>query len=56
MTSPTLTTEDQSIDLTIATAADTILSQLGKPPRAKPVIKTIQPTVVIGESTGPAKR
>ncbi|WP_414663902.1 LacI family DNA-binding transcriptional regulator [Horticoccus sp. 23ND18S-11] len=52
MTSPTLTTVDQSIDTTIATAAELILSQLGKPVRTKPIIKTIAPTLVIGESTG----
>jgi LacI family transcriptional regulator len=55
MTSPTLTTVDQSIDLTVTTAAELILSQLGKPPGTKPVIKTIEPQLVIGESTGPAK-
>lgn len=55
MTWPTLTTVDQNIDVTIATAAELILSQLDKPLRAKPVIKTIEPKLVVGESTGPAK-
>jgi DNA-binding LacI/PurR family transcriptional regulator len=55
MTSPTLTTVDQSIDITVTTAAELILSQLGKPLRTKPIIKTIAPELVIGESTGPAK-
>ena len=55
MTSPTLTTVDQSIDTTIATAADLIFSQLGKPLRTKPIIRTIEPKLVIGESTGPVK-
>jgi DNA-binding LacI/PurR family transcriptional regulator len=55
MTWPTLTTVDQSIDTTIATAAELILSQIGKPVRAKPIIKTIKPTLIIGESTGPVK-
>lgn len=55
MTSPTLTTVDQSIDTTIATAAELVLAQLGKPLRAKPVVKTIEPQLVIGESTGPAR-
>jgi DNA-binding LacI/PurR family transcriptional regulator len=55
MTSPTLTTIDQSIDTTIAAAAEVILSQLGKPPRGKPIVRTILPQLVIGESTGPAK-
>lgn len=52
MASPTLTTVDQSIDLTVATAAELVLSQLGKPLRTKPIIRTIEPTLVIGESTG----
>jgi DNA-binding LacI/PurR family transcriptional regulator len=55
MTWPTMTTVDQSIDTTIATAAELILSQIGQPVRTKPIIKTIKPTLVIGESTGPVK-
>jgi DNA-binding LacI/PurR family transcriptional regulator len=55
MTWPTLTTVDQNIDTTVATAAELILSQIGKPVRTKPIIKTIEPNLVIGESTGPAK-
>jgi DNA-binding LacI/PurR family transcriptional regulator len=55
MTSPTLTTVDQNIETTIATAAEVILSQLDQPPRAKPIIKTIEPRLVIGQSTGAAR-
>jgi DNA-binding LacI/PurR family transcriptional regulator len=55
MTSPTLTTVDQNIDVTIATSAELVLSQLNVPLRAKPVVKTIEPRLVLGESTGPAK-
>jgi DNA-binding LacI/PurR family transcriptional regulator len=55
MTSPTLTTVDQNIETTIATAAEVILSQLNQPPRPRPIVKTIEPKLVIGESTGPAK-
>jgi DNA-binding LacI/PurR family transcriptional regulator len=55
MTSPTLTTVDQSIDTTVATAADLIFSQLGKPLRTKPIIRTIEAKLVIGESTGAVK-
>ncbi|HUR58577.1 MAG TPA: LacI family DNA-binding transcriptional regulator [Opitutaceae bacterium] len=55
MTWPTLTTVDQSIDLTIETAAKVILSQLDQPPRTKPLVKTIPPQLIVGESTGPAK-
>ena len=55
MTSPTMTTVDQSIDTTVATAAEMVLAQLGKPLRAKPVVKTIEPRLIVGESTGPAQ-
>jgi DNA-binding LacI/PurR family transcriptional regulator len=55
MTLPTLTTVDQNIETTIATAAELILSQLGKPLRTKPIIKTIEAKLVVGESTGPAR-
>ena len=55
MTSPTVTTVDQNIDTTIATAADLIFSQLGKPVKPKPVIRTIEPKLILGESTGPAR-
>jgi DNA-binding LacI/PurR family transcriptional regulator len=55
MTWPTLTTVDQNIDVTVTTAAELILSQLDKPLREKPIIKTIEPLLVIGESTGPVK-
>lgn len=56
MTCPTLTTVDQSIEATVTTAADTLLGLLDRPPRAKPIVKTIAPTLVVGESTCPARR
>jgi DNA-binding LacI/PurR family transcriptional regulator len=55
MTTPTLTTIDQNIDATIATAADVILAQLGAPARAKPLVHMIEPALVVRESTGPAR-
>src|SRR4051812_29654247 len=55
MTSPTLTTVDQNIDITIGTAAELVLAQLDQPPRAKPMIRTIVPKLILGESTGAAK-
>ncbi|HVS53468.1 MAG TPA: LacI family DNA-binding transcriptional regulator [Opitutaceae bacterium] len=55
MVSPTLTTVDQNIDGTIATAAEVIFSQLDKVPRAKPIVRTIEPKLVLAESTGPVK-
>jgi DNA-binding LacI/PurR family transcriptional regulator len=53
MTSPTLTTVDQNIDTTVATAADVIVAQLGRPLPTRPIIKTIEPQLIVGESTGP---
>ncbi|MEO5960454.1 MAG: LacI family DNA-binding transcriptional regulator [Opitutaceae bacterium] len=55
MVSPTLTTVDQNIATTIETAAEVLLSQLDQPPPARPIVRTIEPHVVVGESTGPAK-
>jgi DNA-binding LacI/PurR family transcriptional regulator len=55
MTTPTLTTVDQSIDATIATAAEVLLAQLDAVPRAKPIIRMIAPALVVRESTGPAR-
>lgn len=55
MTEPTLTTVDQNIETTVTTAADWMLAQLGQPLRAKPFVRTIEPRLVIGGSTGPAK-
>lgn len=55
MTSPTLTTVDQAIDATIATAAEIILAQLDGDRPEKPLIKTIPPELVLGESTGPVR-
>jgi DNA-binding LacI/PurR family transcriptional regulator len=55
MTWPTLTTVDQNIETTIATAAEVLLAQLDRPLRPKPVIRTIEPKLVVGESTGAAR-
>lgn len=55
MTLPTLTTVDQNIDKTIATAAELLLLQLDRPPNARPIVRTIEPELVIGESTGVVK-
>ena len=55
MTSPTLTTVDQSIDATVAAAAEMLLAQLGRPLPARPVIRTIEPKLIVGESTGPVR-
>jgi DNA-binding LacI/PurR family transcriptional regulator len=55
MTTPTLTTVDQNIPGTIETAAEVLLAQLGAPPRAKPIIRLIEPALIVRESTGPAR-
>ena len=55
MTSPTLTTVDQNIEATIATAANVLLGQLDAPPPAKPIIRMIAPELIMRESTGPAR-
>lgn len=55
MTSPTLTTVDQNIAGTVATAAEVLLEQLAGPVRAKPIVRLIKPGLVVRESTGPAR-
>jgi DNA-binding LacI/PurR family transcriptional regulator len=55
MTSPTLTSVDQNIAGTVATAAEVLVAQLGVPLPAKPIIRTIAPSLVVRESTGPAR-
>jgi DNA-binding LacI/PurR family transcriptional regulator len=55
MTTPTLTTVNQNIDDTIATAAEIILSQLDAPPKAKPIVRMITGELVVRESTGMAR-
>ena len=55
MTSPMLTTVDQNIAGTVATAAEVLLAQLGVPLPAKPIIRTILPQLIVRESTGPAR-
>lgn len=55
MTTPTLTTIDQNIEATIATAANAILAQLNLPPRKRPLVHMIAPELVVRESTGPAR-
>lgn len=55
MTWPTLTTVDQNIDTTIEIAAEVLISQMGKPLRDKPLVRTIPPVLVVGESTGRVK-
>lgn len=52
MTTPGLTSVDQEIEATIRTAADLLVSRIGKPANARPVLKTIPPRLVVRGSTG----
>ena len=56
MTTPRLTSVDQQISKTIDHAAETLLSQIGQPPKKKPSVRMIEPLLVPRESTGPARR
>jgi len=55
MPTPALTSIDQRIEETIQAAVDVLLSQLGQPARQRPLIKMIEPQLVVRGSTGPAK-
>ncbi len=56
MTAPSLTSVDQRIDYTIETAMEILLSQIDKPLRTKPLVRLIDPQLIIRASTGPAPR
>jgi DNA-binding LacI/PurR family transcriptional regulator len=55
MTQPALTSLDQKIDETVDAAADLLLSQIGAPQRTRPIARSIEPLLVIRQSTGPAR-
>jgi LacI family transcriptional regulator len=55
MPTPTLTSVDQRIDETILAAGEVLLPQLGAAPRTRPIIKMIEPLLVVRGSTGPAR-
>jgi len=56
MLTPTLTSVDQRVTQTAELAADLLLTQIGQPPRIKPLVQLIAPLLVERESTGPAPR
>jgi len=56
MPNPELTSIDQQIEATVSSAVDILLSQIGKPRPAAPIIRTIEPVLVVRGSTGPAAR
>lgn len=55
MAVPNITSVDQRVDKTIQVAVDQVLDQMGKPPRTKPVVKMIDPLLIVRGSTGPAR-
>jgi LacI family transcriptional regulator, galactose operon repressor len=52
MTKPTLTSVDQQIEQTVEAAAEILLGKIGHPAPRHPVVRTIQPLLVVRESTG----
>lgn len=56
MTTPELTSVDQRMEETVAAAADLILAQIGKPLRARPVVRMVEPRLVVRDSTAAAPR
>jgi DNA-binding LacI/PurR family transcriptional regulator len=56
MTAPSLTSVDQHIDVTINTAVEMLLAQIEQNSSATPLIRLIDPQLVIRASTGPARR
>jgi DNA-binding LacI/PurR family transcriptional regulator len=53
MPRPALTSIDQQIDQTIQAGVALLLSQIGQPPRANAILQTIEPKIVIRQSTDP---
>lgn len=55
MPTPSLTSVDQRIEETVQTAVQVLVPQLGQPPRVRPVVRMIDPLLVVRQSTGPAR-
>ena len=56
MTTPGLTSVDQQIAATSEAAAELLLAQLNQPPKRRPVVRTIEPRLIVRGSTGPARK
>jgi DNA-binding LacI/PurR family transcriptional regulator len=54
VTTPGLTSVDQRMEETIDAAAEVILSQIGKPLRVRPIVRMVEPGLVVRGSTGPS--
>jgi DNA-binding LacI/PurR family transcriptional regulator len=52
MPTPMLTSVDQQVQLTVDTAADLLLGQVGRPIRTQPQVQLISPILVARQSTG----
>jgi DNA-binding LacI/PurR family transcriptional regulator len=55
MTKPSLTSVDQQIEETVEAAAEILMGKIGHPVARHPVVRTIQPLLVVRESTGRAR-
>jgi DNA-binding LacI/PurR family transcriptional regulator len=56
MTKPRLTSVDQQIETTVEAAAEILFAKIGHPIPKKAVVRTIQPLLVVRESTGPVRQ
>jgi DNA-binding LacI/PurR family transcriptional regulator len=56
MPTPLLTSVDQQVQLTVDTAVEQLLGQIGRPPHAHPHVQMICPKLVVRDSTGPVGR
>jgi DNA-binding LacI/PurR family transcriptional regulator len=55
MANPNLTSVDQQIENTVEAAADILIAKIGHPIPKRAVVRTIQPLLVVRESTGRAR-
>jgi DNA-binding LacI/PurR family transcriptional regulator len=55
MANPNLTSVDQQIENTVEAAADILIARIGHPIPKRAVVRTIQPLLVVRESTGRAR-
>jgi DNA-binding LacI/PurR family transcriptional regulator len=55
MTKPSLTSVDQQIDATVEAAAEILVTRIGHPVPRRAIVRTIQPLLIVRESTGRAR-
>ena len=55
MSTPTLTSVDQQIEATVEVASEILLAKIVHPASRRPVVRTIQPLLVVRDSTGRAR-